>query len=179
MKKMSVTSVLKSREEYYIEATYKKFVKKYNKVLSEYDLSPEIKLLVYSIMIVENFNRPLGVRIIERVFSIFKKEGTYGIMQVKSIKSLSDVESIYLSVDKITENYEKIYNRTLLKNPEHNPEQMQNAILERTVWFYNRSPNYIESVMTTKYQLESFESKKTPLDKDILDDLRLDAYYNS
>jgi hypothetical protein len=58
------------------------------------------QILVKSICIAENIERPLWFRQIENFFSIFLKKGTYGIMQIKSDKPISDEMSVELAISK-------------------------------------------------------------------------------
>ena len=61
-----------------------------------------LKLLVYSILIVENFNRPWWLRKVENMFVRFPgSELTVGIAQVRSDQPLSDAESIDRAINKI------------------------------------------------------------------------------
>lgn len=55
-------------------------------------------ILMNAICIAENLQRPPWVRKIESVLSVLKTEGTYGIMQVKSKKHLSDIESVPIAI---------------------------------------------------------------------------------
>tara|TARA_R110000868_G_scaffold163179_1_gene395319 strand:+ start:3723 stop:4247 length:525 start_codon:yes stop_codon:yes gene_type:complete len=55
----------------------------------------------------ENFNRPKLFRLMEYIGSLFKKEGTYGIMQVKSSQVLNDRESVKLGMNIMSESFKK------------------------------------------------------------------------
>lgn len=61
-------------------------------------------ILVKAICVAENLQRPKWVRRIESILGIFKTEGTYGIMQVKSKKQLTDIESVSISINKFFKN---------------------------------------------------------------------------
>lgn len=56
--------------------------------------------LVKAICVTENLQRPKWIRTIEKIKSLLIKEGTYGIMQVRSNKYIDDRESIKMSVEK-------------------------------------------------------------------------------
>jgi hypothetical protein len=58
------------------------------------------KDIVMAVCITENIQRPLWVRKLEMIKSIFFKSGTYGIMQVQSKKYINDFESLDLAVEK-------------------------------------------------------------------------------
>lgn len=92
------------------------------------------KKLVLAICITENLQRPKWLRFFEKIsWFLFKKKGTYGIMQVTSDKYLSDEESINLAV------------RNHLSNT-NNTNQDFNS-LERIISSYNNDPNYVATVM--------------------------------
>ena len=85
--------------------TYNKvnsFKQKYGKIIDSKFSSDFYKAIVYSLMVYEDFNRPTFARFLERMlFHFSKKPHTYGIMQVKSSKPLSDEESVVRACDKI------------------------------------------------------------------------------
>jgi hypothetical protein len=62
------------------------------------------KILVKAICIAENLQRPPWVRKIESVTRFFRSEGTYGIMQVKSKKQVSDVKSVNIAISQYFKN---------------------------------------------------------------------------
>ena len=63
-----------------------------------------------AVCIAENLQRPPWFRKIESSLSLFKAEGTYGVMQVKSKKRLSDEESVIISIRKFFKNTASISN---------------------------------------------------------------------
>ncbi len=87
---------LKNRKRKYIINQYDKLVLKYDSTIKDISNSNEsFNLIIYSILIFENFNRPRIVRWVERLWvRVSGKEVTQGIMQVKSTKVLSDIKSI-------------------------------------------------------------------------------------
>ncbi len=60
-----------------------------------------LRALFFSIMAIEDSNRPRGVRLLERVLCGFGFASTTGIMQQKSTRPLSDEESVLLAADYI------------------------------------------------------------------------------
>lgn len=60
-----------------------------------------LRALFFSIMAIEDSNRPEGVRMLERVLCRFGLASTTGIMQQKSTRPLSDEESVLLAADYI------------------------------------------------------------------------------
>lgn len=98
-----------------------------------------IKLLVYSIMIFENFNRPFLFRKIETfIAKNSKKRRTLGIMQVSTDRVINDEVSIRLAIDKIFQKYLEGLN-----NDEHvYYYQIQSDILSD----YNTNDDYEKSI---------------------------------
>ena len=67
-----------------------------------------LRLVVYSIMIFEDFNRPKNARLIENfVAKHSPREITLGIMQVKTDKLITDEQSILLGIDKIISSFSR------------------------------------------------------------------------
>jgi len=83
------------RKHRYALRKYHEFVKKYSEVVDancEYEVDAD---LLYAIMIVENYNRPPLVRMVEnQKFRLSHKRMSLGIMQVKTDKMIDDKESI-------------------------------------------------------------------------------------
>jgi hypothetical protein len=68
----------------------------------------ELRIVILSILIFENFNRPFVIRVIEKIwFSTIAKGslGTTGIMQTKSNQVLSDLESVKKGTKELNEVY--------------------------------------------------------------------------
>jgi hypothetical protein len=87
--------------------------------------------LVKAICIVENIQRPSWIRQLERVKSFLFKEGTYGIMQVKSNAYITDEESIKIAI-------EKFFSNTDAKD---DWEELNHIVLK-----YNPDERYVEFV---------------------------------
>ncbi len=65
-----------------------------------------LRLVIYSIMIFEDFNRPKNARAIENFLAKHSsREITLGIMQVKTDKLITDEQSISLGIDKIMNSF--------------------------------------------------------------------------
>lgn len=65
-----------------------------------------LKLIIYSIMIFEDFNRPKNARIIENLLAKHSsKEITLGIMQIKTDQLITDEQSIFLGINKIMNSF--------------------------------------------------------------------------
>ncbi|MEO0234622.1 MAG: hypothetical protein ABIN11_05995 [candidate division WOR-3 bacterium] len=116
-----------------------KLKKNFSKILNEIE-DPNLKNIILSIMIYENFNRPKFIRILENKFFFFsKKSRTTGIMQVKSIKPLSDEESLKEGLKILIDLYKKI--------------DLNN--IELIFYGYNPDESYVNQVSSIYYILSS------------------------
>lgn len=83
------------RKHNYICSRYNTLRKKYDAEIKNFFHNDFYEALTYSIMIYEDFNRPIIVRWVEYIrFWITKKPHTLGIMQVTTEKYINDKESI-------------------------------------------------------------------------------------
>ena len=90
------------RKNNYINYRYNTFKKKYDHIIKEFFQNEFYEALTYSIMIYEDFNRPILVRWIEYIkFWITHKPHTLGIMQVMTSKHINNKDSIVLAMQKI------------------------------------------------------------------------------
>mgnify|MGYP000894561503 FL=1 len=92
------------------------------------------KLLLYSILVYEDMNRPRVIRRIENtIVALFGCELTVGVAQVKSKKPLTDIESIKIAIE-------------ILKNTDgcnaYDVEEVKNAVR-----VYNSGEAYAEAVI--------------------------------
>jgi len=92
------------------------------------------KLLLYSILVYEDMNRPRLIRKIENtIVTLFKCELTVGIAQVKSKKPLTDVESI------------KIAARILRST--NDCDVYDNAEIKKAIGVYNSGKTYAQTIV--------------------------------
>lgn len=90
--------------------------------------------LILAICITENLQRPAWFRFLEKMYwLVFRRKGTYGIMQVTSSKYLSDEESIALSVKEYLSNTKRI-------NQDY-------SSIEEAASNYNKDLSYVATVM--------------------------------
>ena len=85
----------------YIRNKFKKFYRKYKDDIYITKEDNKLWILVFSIMIFENYNRGSIIRMIEKIKIHFGFTATIGIMQIRSNKNISDEESISLAFDKL------------------------------------------------------------------------------
>lgn len=83
------------RKTNYINTRFLSFRKKYDGTIKEFFHNDFYEALTYSIMIYEDFNRPIIIRWIEYArFWLTKKSHTLGIMQVMTDEYIDNIESI-------------------------------------------------------------------------------------
>lgn len=100
-----------SQDKEYIVMQYAKYKNKYFDIVST--KQEELNLLIYSIMIYENYNKPELMRKLDNLkYKIFKEVGTFGIMQIEKNKPITDEKSIEIAKKKL----EKIYTSSKDKN---------------------------------------------------------------
>ncbi|MCW7494776.1 hypothetical protein ND861_18990 [Leptospira sp. 2 VSF19] len=165
---------LRSRKERYILDTFQKLQNKFNIILNNSKaqfLVPEI----YSIMIYENFNRPILFRSAE---SLFKKMGfpikTTGIMQVASNSILSDVKSIQMSVTLLRNLLINKIQKTDFNDLAYYLENHK-SLIDDTLSQYNKRSDYIyeiDFIRSTIYEKKliptSFEKYQIRLNRLII-----------
>lgn len=94
------------RKDNYLKSRYQYFKRNYGQLIKELTNNEILESIVYAVIIYEDFNRPKIARQIENLkFKVTKKPHTLGVMQVKSDKLLSDIESVRLGTEKIVKAY--------------------------------------------------------------------------
>jgi hypothetical protein len=98
------------RKRRYILRNFYKYKEKYSFIIDPIIKENfQVGILIYSILIFENFNRPYLIRKLENLkFTITKKSGTFGIMQVLSNKPLTDPDSISIGSEALVAEYKKL-----------------------------------------------------------------------
>lgn len=96
------------RKDNYLKSRYHYFKKLYGQLIKDLTQNEILESIVYAVLIYEDFNRPKIARQVENFkFRLTKKPHTLGVMQVKSDKLISDLESIKLGTEKIVNAYKK------------------------------------------------------------------------
>lgn len=129
------TVVTENMLDEYIKNKFKKFYRKYKENIYITPNDNKLWILMFSIMIFENYNRGNIIRMLERIKSNFGFTATTGIMQIKSKKSLSDEESISLA-------YDKLKNEIVQGNVEIDDEMQIEYYAEQ----YNPDKDYSKSI---------------------------------
>jgi len=96
------------RKQNYLKHRHKYFRTHYGKIIKEATQNEALEAVVYAILIYEDFNRPKVVRIIENLKQrLTKKPHTLGVMQVRSDKAISDLESVKRGTEKVVDAYKQ------------------------------------------------------------------------
>lgn len=107
------------RKQNYLKSRLTYFKTLYGKLIKEATQNEALEAIVYAILIYEDFNRPKVSRVIENIkHRITKKSHTLGVMQVKSDKIISDLESVKLGTQKIINAYQQYLDKLSNENGE-------------------------------------------------------------
>ena len=107
IKPKAISSIKFYQDREYIVMQYAKFKERYFKVvISKY---PELEMLIYSMMIYENYHRPELLRKWDNLkYQIFHQRGKFGIMQIKRNYPIHDEKSIQLAIKRLEMIYQKL-----------------------------------------------------------------------
>jgi hypothetical protein len=145
---LNKTVIFKNTEEIrklrFIKTRYNEYSKKYGNLINELVKNEKLKLLVYSIIIHESFNRyKIGRILIENNLFKIGKAKTLGIMQVKTDTIISDEESIKIGIHKIQKKYVEIINEYRAKGNKIN----DNTLLQIIIGNYNKDSDYVNAIL--------------------------------
>lgn len=113
--------------------------------------------LVLAVLIVENLQRPRWVRTLERAKEWFSAEGTYGVMQVRSSRAISDEDSIRKAVS-------THFSGVAIGTDRHGePSRLE---LQRAIRRYNGNRKFVEMVEELYHRLGYNESMRRRLQLD-------------
>lgn len=93
-----------------------------------------LKLVVYSVLVYEDYCRPPAIRTLERL-AVWKKRRTTGIMQVSADEVLSDVESVNRGLDILLASWER-----------YSTEESVWSRVRLSISDYNKDEDYIQRV---------------------------------
>ena len=119
----------------YIVKKFKQYYARYGKLIEVTVENRYICILLYAIMIFEDYNRGPFLRILERVKFAITGKGTLGIMQVQTDRMITDEESVVIA-------YEKLKNEIVCDETDIYDEMQINYY----AWQYNNNDDYAKSV---------------------------------
>lgn len=99
------------RRNNYIKSHFESARAQYGGVIDANVPDDALKLVVYSVMIYEDYCRPPAVRMLERL-AIWKKRRSTGIMQVTADEILDDDESVRRGIDLLLSSWERHSSKT-------------------------------------------------------------------
>ena len=143
---------LKRRKKKYINRRFKEFSQKFDEAINAICNKDEsFKIIIYSIIIFENFNRPRIIRIIERIYCKFTKRLTsQGIMQINSVVPISDLESVKKGTFFLNEKY-LIYKE----------EEYKYNLFRRIIKQQNPDKKYVRQVLFISKAIIDSQNEKT------------------
>lgn len=121
------------RKNTYISNKYKYACANFHDIIDNSTPSKSLKLVIYAIIIFEDYARPSTIRNLERF--IFWRPKSTGVMQVKSDKTLSDQESVEVGVSAIV-NYWNL-----------NTQDNEYLKCYETIAFHNKDSDYISRII--------------------------------
>ncbi|MBS1759148.1 MAG: hypothetical protein JST23_03410 [Bacteroidetes bacterium] len=108
------------RKQNYLRSRLHYFKSLYGKLIKEATQNEALEAVVFAILIYEDFNRPKVARVIENIKQrITKKPHTLGVMQVKSDKIISDLESVKLGTAKVVNAYQQYLDKLTKEKGEY------------------------------------------------------------
>ncbi len=132
------------RKNNYLKSRFTYFKSLYGNTIKELTKNEVLEAIVFAIIIYEDFNRPKAIRIFENIKQyITKKPHTLGVMQVKSDKIISDLESVKIGTKKIVKAYKNHSKKIIKDNIEFYEIYAFYAIIED----YNGGLNYQSEVV--------------------------------
>jgi hypothetical protein len=131
------------RKEKYLKSRYHYFKRFYGQFIKDLTNNEILESIVYAIIIYEDFNRPKIARQVENLkFKLTKKPHTLGVMQVRSDKLISDLESVKLGTKKIVNAYKNYLKKPSEKSSDYFDWYAINYIISD----YNDGASYIAEV---------------------------------
>ncbi len=136
----------------YIVNKFNLFYKKFEDIVCVTDKDNGIWVLLFSIMIFENYNRGRFLRIIEEIKILLGKSATVGIMQIKSDCMLSDKRSIEIAYDRLKNQFENgkitdmdemnVMGCAMQYNPDEDYAKSVSFIFQHLYEYIESSPKY-------------------------------------
>lgn len=163
---------IKNRKRKYILNNYSRLNNQYGKLINE--ISKDDKsfgLIIISILIFENFNRPRIIRFIERIWvRLIKEKTTQGIMQTYSDKPLSDTGSVKKGTEYLFSKYS-----------EYAKEEYTYTLFRRTIKRHCPDKKYIRQILfIAKCYIDNLDDNKdySPIFEEIKSEFDLYDYFD-
>lgn len=132
----------RTRKASYLEDRFSKFRKCYGTTISDIALTKTQEVLIYAVLINEDFNRPKIYRFIENLLFHLGWAKTLGVMQVTTTTFIDDEQSVKLGASKIVADHD-VAAQLLAEHPlADHPWAVRRKVLE----LYNPDSEYVSEV---------------------------------
>ncbi len=163
---------IKNRKKKYIIQNFKNLNKKFEETINKIsNTDNSFRLIIISILIFENFNRPRTIRFLERTWVRLRKvKVTQGIMQIASDKPLTDLESVRQGSEYL-----------FFKYTEYLREEYPYHLFRRTIKRHCPDKKYIRQILfISKCIIDNSENKNdyTAIFEEIKSEFELYDYYD-
>lgn len=148
------TDAADARRDAYIESRFSDLDNRFSGVIQSITENQAIRALALSVMLVEGFNRPTIVRFFERLLFPIGLAKTLGLMQVRTDRSISDIESVDIGTNLLislhAETISEIDPGELKawreQENRHGIQYRESIILHTTLVKYNFSGDYARDI---------------------------------
>jgi len=140
------------RKDNYIKNNYIRLKRKYGNLIHSITGNEALDIVVYAILIYEDFNRPRIARWIEYLLLFLKrnKPRTLGIMQFRSGHYITDKESVKLGTQKICDKFHSLKQSSDWRLYENDFQVARDLILD-----YNGGESYSGEVTNLMYDIQT------------------------
>lgn len=122
------------RRNSFVKGHYEQARKRFGEQIDAQVSDELLKLIVYSVLVYEDYCRPPAIRALERL-AVWKKGRTTGIMQVAAEHSLTDIESVTKGLEILRASWEK-----------YSFEEYLWSRVRSTISDYNMDDDYVQRV---------------------------------
>jgi hypothetical protein len=162
---------IKTRKKKYILQHFKCLNNEFEEIINKISKSDSsFRLIIISILIFENFNRPRIIRHLERIWVRLRKaKVTQGIMQIASDKPITDAESVRQGTEYLFSKYS-----------EYLKEKYTNYLFRRTIKRHCPDKKYIRQILfIAKCIIDNSENKEdySTIFEEIKSEFELYDYY--
>jgi|SRR2546422_406820 len=140
------------RKMAYLDSVFNQYESRYGALIRQKAQQIELRALIYGVLIMEAFNRPHLIRLVERAMHRFGRARTLGLMQVRSDTPISDDQSVELGIAKLvgdwhaeTQSAGGLIPATMLAS-DFGLYELSRKVAAR----YNRDDEYVSEVMSLR-----------------------------
>lgn len=152
-------TIKETREKKFIKRRLTKFQLCYGNIVNK-EKNDVIRNLIYSIMIIEDFNRPYIFRLFEKIYPYSK---TVGIMQTAKNKQTSDQESVKEGMIIIQNAFKQQIkywnnNKNIMEKTKYEKGNNDEYFIRHAIISYNKCENYYNMVISVYDYISEFNS---------------------